>query len=227
MLTKLFGSKARVSILKLFFLNPKEKFYVRQIARRLGLQVNAAKRELDNLEKLGLLKSQLETVNPNESKPDVDTEPDNGKKSGKAPIKILAGITQARTAPSQIRKYYQINLDFVLLDELKNLIIHAQVLYEKDFTEKIKKAGLIKLLIFTGVFAGNGNSPVDILIVGKVNKGKLNLLIGEMEKELEKELNFTVMDYNEFKYRRDITDVFLYNILEGKKMVIIDETGQM
>jgi hypothetical protein len=33
------------------------------------------------------------------------------------------------------------------------------------------------------------------------------------------------MDIKEFKYRRDITDVFLYNILEGKKYVVLDELG--
>ena len=31
------------------------------------------------------------------------------------------------------------------------------------------------------------------------------------------------MDTKEFKYRRDITDIFLYDILEGKKIVVIDE----
>jgi hypothetical protein len=219
MLTKLFGSQARLSILKLFFLNPKEKFYVRQLARRLNLQVNAAKRELENLEKLGLLKSRLETMNL-KAGPEEGGNGTEEKPASEKTFKLLS-----KGAPSQIRKYFQINPGFVLLDELKNLIIRGQVLYEKDFSEKIKKAGLVKLLIFTGIFANNLGAPVDILVVGKVNKGKLKLLVGEMERELERELNFTVMDFNEFKYRRDITDVFLYNILEGKKIVIIDETG--
>jgi hypothetical protein len=42
---------------------------------------------------------------------------------------------------------------------------------------------------------------------------------------LGKELNYTIMGNQEFKYRRDITDVFLYDILEGRKLVVIDEAG--
>jgi len=237
MLVKLFGSHARVSILKLFLLNPQEKYYVRQLARRLNLQVNSAKRELENLERFGLLTSRLEIVDLKEpevplEKADVEAgsgaKPEN-KNKGKALSKEgLTKENQARVslhAAKQVRRYYKINPDFILLEEIKNLIIRSQMLYEKDFVEKVKKLGLIKLLVLTGVFAGNGNAPVDLMIVGKVNKGKFQALLKELEEELEKELNYTVMDYNEFKYRKDITDVFLYNILEGKKMVIIDEIG--
>ena len=46
MLEKLFGSKARVKILKLFLTHSEEKFYIRQIARKLKLQLNSVRREL-------------------------------------------------------------------------------------------------------------------------------------------------------------------------------------
>lgn len=55
MLGKLFGSNARVKILKLFILHPRERFYIRQIARDLKLQLNSVRRELENLEQFGLL----------------------------------------------------------------------------------------------------------------------------------------------------------------------------
>jgi predicted ArsR family transcriptional regulator len=63
MLSHLLGSKARVKILKLFLLNLEEKFYIRQIARDLDLQVNSVRRELDNLEKFGLLLADPSTYN--------------------------------------------------------------------------------------------------------------------------------------------------------------------
>jgi predicted transcriptional regulator len=62
MLNKLFGSNSRVKILKLFLTNPNEKYYIRQIARDLKLQINSVRRELENLEKFGLLVS-----NPSEA----------------------------------------------------------------------------------------------------------------------------------------------------------------
>ncbi len=62
MLSKLFGSTCRVKILKIFLLNPDEKFYIRQLARDLSLQVNAVRRELNNLTKIGLIEPEEETI---------------------------------------------------------------------------------------------------------------------------------------------------------------------
>jgi DNA-binding transcriptional ArsR family regulator len=58
MLERLFSSKTRVDILGLFFTREDAKFYVRQIARDLGRDISGIKRELDNLERLGLLISE-------------------------------------------------------------------------------------------------------------------------------------------------------------------------
>lgn len=51
-------SKTRVKMLKLFFLNPEEMYYVRQISREINEQVNAVRRELARLLGAGLLKSE-------------------------------------------------------------------------------------------------------------------------------------------------------------------------
>lgn len=45
-------------MLKLFFLNPEEMYYVRQISREINEQVNAVRRELARLLGAGLLKSE-------------------------------------------------------------------------------------------------------------------------------------------------------------------------
>ncbi|HUI67166.1 MAG TPA: nucleotidyltransferase domain-containing protein [Nitrospirota bacterium] len=54
MLTKLFSS-TRAELLGLFFNNPDDKFYLREIARHIGKDAAGIKRELDNLVKMGLL----------------------------------------------------------------------------------------------------------------------------------------------------------------------------
>ncbi len=200
MLSKLFGSRARVKILKLFLLHPEEKFYIRQLSRDLGLQINSVRRELENLEKFGLL---------------ISVASENNKEKNKK-------NNQEISVPE--KKYYQVNTDFVLYEEIKALIVKAQILYEKDFVEKLKEIGKIKLLILTGIFTNYLESPVDILVVGRLNKAKFLRIIKELENDMGRELNYTLLDYREYKYRRDITDVFLYNILEGKKIVVIDET---
>ena len=57
MLGRLFSSETRVEMLELFLSRPDERFYVREIVRELKRDISGIKRELDNLEKAGLLTS--------------------------------------------------------------------------------------------------------------------------------------------------------------------------
>ena len=216
MLGKLFGSTARVKILKLFLLHPNEKYYIRQLARDLSLQLNSVRRELDNLETFGILTSNL-----------IDADNENKNLTSVEEFLTYSKTEKQKKKKSDNnksdKKYYQVNTNFVLYEEIRALIIKAQLLYEKDFVEKLQTAGKPKLLILTGLFVNDSNAQIDLLVVGRLNKGKLIKQINNLEKELGIEVNFTIMDLKEFKYRRDITDVFLYEILEGKKLVVIDE----
>lgn len=197
MLAKLFGSVARVKILKLCLLNPDNAYYIRQVSRHLNLQLNAVRRELENLETMGLLTTHQGN----------DEEHEDGGRTD--------------------RKFYQANKDFVLFNEIRELIIKGQILSEKDFTEKLRKLGQIKLLVLSGLFLNDKQSPVDMLIVGEFNKDKVAKLIKELEDELVNEVNYAVLTEEEFRYRQQMTDVFLYALLESKKIIVIDERGYL
>ncbi len=221
MLNKIFGSHSRVKILKIFLSKPNEKFFIRQLARDLKLQVNSVRRELENLEEFGLLSSEFDENAPEEPAPeredflvqsvkDIKIAKDKHKKNKEAVVQKTD------------KKYYRVNKDFVLFEEIKALIMKAQILYEKDFIKKLYNAGKPKVLILTGLFV-NSPAPVDILIVGQFNKVRLLKVIKEMEADLCHEINYTVMNVAEYKYRRGITDVFLYDIFERKNIKVIDE----
>ena len=55
---KLFGSKTRAKLLKLFFENPTKSFYVREMTRVIDEQINSVRRELLNLESIGVIKNE-------------------------------------------------------------------------------------------------------------------------------------------------------------------------
>jgi predicted nucleotidyltransferase len=57
MLERLFSSRIRLKLLDAFLGRPKARFYVRELARNLGEEAKNISRELNNLEKLGLLSS--------------------------------------------------------------------------------------------------------------------------------------------------------------------------
>ena len=57
MLETLITSKALRNLLSIFFLNPNNKYYIRELERLTGLAVNSVRRELTKLEKGNYLKS--------------------------------------------------------------------------------------------------------------------------------------------------------------------------
>lgn len=54
---RLFTSRTRVKLLELLLLQPQREIHVREICRITGLNINAVRRELANLEGLGILRS--------------------------------------------------------------------------------------------------------------------------------------------------------------------------
>jgi DNA-binding transcriptional regulator YhcF (GntR family) len=188
MLSSLFGSPARVKILNTFLRQPDEQYYLRQLARDLELQVNSVRRELINLEELGL---------------------------------ILLAEHSTETKAKE-KKYYTVNKNFVIFPELKALFAKSQILNIQEFAENVQKIYTPKLLILTGFFMDEDNAKTDILIVGKINKEKFLKTIKELETVINREVNYTIMDEKEYIYRREVLDIFLNRIMEGRKMVVSD-----
>lgn len=63
MIDALFGSKTRVKLLHLFLNNPNRAFYVREITRKIDEQINSVRRELANLQNIGIVKSDSSSNN--------------------------------------------------------------------------------------------------------------------------------------------------------------------
>jgi len=223
MLEKIFGSKARVKILKAFLMRPDEKFYIRQLARDLKLQVNSVRRELLNLQDFGLLYSDNNMKNAPLSslEDDLPLEKDSTS-SEKLDDK---NIVKPKEKQKSIRekKYYQLNKNFILFSEIKSLIVKAQILSGESFIKKLKIICDPKFILLGGMFLNNDGAPTDVLIVADVEKDKLVNIIQDLESELNREVNFTAMDEKEFKYRQEVADVFLHSVLNSKKIVLLDK----
>ncbi len=200
MLEHLFGSKTRTNLLRLFLNNPKQPYYLRELARKLKVQLNSIRREMENLEKIGIIKSvEIEEKEINKGK----KEKNKGSK-----------------------KYFITDIDFILYPELKALLLKAQLLLERSFVDQIEKMVQIKFFVLSGIFVGIEGFVTDMLLVGKINRKKLEKIIRSFERDHGKGINYTLMSEQEFKYRKDITDRFLYDILESRKIIIIDKLNQ-
>jgi len=190
MLEHLFGSKTRIKLLQLFFSYPDRSFYVRELARLVGVQLNAVRREIVNLEKAGL-------IGPAEMN---DEE------------------------RSERCKYYRLQTGSILYPEFKDLMAKVQIFEEREFIEALKKrAGKIKFLLLTGYFTGDKDAESDLLIVGAIKPAATSKIVRQFEKNISRELRYTVMSEQEFKDRREIGDKFLYGLLETKHLIAIDD----
>ncbi|MBU1032759.1 MAG: hypothetical protein ABII13_02635 [Patescibacteria group bacterium] len=191
MLEHLFGSKTRVKLLTLFLHNPDSLFFVRELTRLIDTQINAVRRELENLVELGLIN-------------EADKESTEDKR------------------PGLKRKYYTMNQDFPLMQEIRVLITKAHVLMERRLDREITALGDIKYAALLNSFIGKSGAPVDMFLVGDIKSSAAKKFVTGLEKELGFEINFACFTTQEFKYRREITDKFLYSILESPKNVLVD-----
>lgn len=56
-LKALFSSQTRLKLLSTFLLHPDQEFFIRELTRLLGEQINSIRRELENLRRIGLVKA--------------------------------------------------------------------------------------------------------------------------------------------------------------------------
>jgi hypothetical protein len=207
MVDQLFGSKTRVKLLQLFFSNPNRSFYVREITRKIDEQINSVRRELSNLLSIGIIKSNADN---NRLYYEVDQEYEYYP-----PLAMIFGGQKiAAPAPDQTSKK--------AAKELPEAPVIADVIPEHPLAKAIRGTGHVELAFLTGQFTRDDLSGIDILIVGDTNQTKVENLIDELEQTEKKELRYTVMPMDTYKYRIQINDRFIGNVLAAKKQVIIN-----
>lgn len=92
-----------------------------------------------------------------------------------------------------------------------------------DWQAKLDELGNIKIAILSGVFVPGSGSPVDLLLVGTPAPMKLKSFIKSLEKKEGRELNYSVIPYDEFYYRLSIRDKFITELVSSKHTLLRDE----
>lgn len=196
MLEKLFNSKTRVRTLRFFLRNSSQSFDVEEIGKRTKLSLNIVKDEIKTLESIEFIKSE-------------------------------------RKADSKSQKktvFYSINASFKLLRELEALVFGAGFVNKEELTDMLVKVGKVRFAAVSGVFLSakelsrQGHNRVDLfLIADAIDKTKLKAALQNMEAEIGKEIIYSVLSTEEFNYRKDMYDKFVYDILEGPREDLINK----
>lgn len=192
-LEQIFGSKTRARLLALFLQSQETPFYVRELTRKIDAQLNSVRREIKNLVDFGILLEQEH-----------------------------AAETPKPKTLSEKKKYYVVNKECPLYQDLRSLFKKVQVLLRQDFVKELEDRGTIDGLIFTGRFLDHLDIPTDILVIGSIDPSVLQKSIAGFEQDAGHEINYTLISREEYSYRRQIADRFLSTILERPKIVLID-----
>ena len=200
MIDALFGSKTRVKLLHLFLSNPGKSFYVREITRLIGEQINSVRRELANMQEAEVVSSCMK---------------DN---------KLYYEINQKYTHYKPLRSIFTDTSDVRQTTKSRTSTTHDVKANSSgdDWRKVLVGLSRAKVVVVAGALVRGSASSVDILIVGAVAAKKVNDTIARLEVMLGRELTFTKMSYDEFYYRLSVHDRFLNDILSNRHEVLID-----
>ncbi len=132
---------------------------------------------------------------------------------------------------SNNRLYYEVNIKYEYYEQLRSIFtsmpvetnsIMEETREEDQIVKAIKSSGSVDYAFLSGSFVLGSNTNVDIFVVGDVNKARLAKAVSELEKSLGRELNYSSLTQSEYQYRLGLSDRFVTNLLEAKKIVIID-----
>jgi len=195
-LAKLFGGQARVKIMRLFLLNSENTFEVEEVVSRSRVTKANCRREINALCAMGFVKQKFVTHEG------------------------------SRGAKKKVPAWY-LDVGFPYLNSIRDLLVDPSLLLREDLPLRFKQIGKIKLMIVSGIFIGSDKSRVDILIVGdKLKKNIIQQVIKGLESEIGKELDYVVLDSEEFRYRIDMYDKLVCDILDLPHEKLID-SGQL
>jgi len=196
----LFGSTARVKILRLFLSNSLEVFSPADVTQKSKVKPTEARREISLLKKMGFL---------NEKTCVKESMVKRGSKET---------VVKKRVAGLQLKQ------DFPLLAPLKNLIFAEMPLSRSEIIKRFRSVGKIKLLILAGVFIDEQDSRVDVLVVGdSIKKRAMESALRSLESEIGKELSYSALETADFLYRVSVYDKFVHDVLDFKHDRVIDK----
>lgn len=136
-------------------------------------------------------------------------------------LKLLASVSFIKKRSSVSAEWYY-NDSFKYGAEFEKLLISGESLNGGSILGTFKKVGKIKLLIVSGVFIKDGDSRVDLLIVGDgLKRGKIEEGIRKIESEMGAELVYAVFETKEFLYRLSMYDKLVRDILDFPHEVLL------
>jgi 2-polyprenyl-3-methyl-5-hydroxy-6-metoxy-1,4-benzoquinol methylase len=192
-LSILFGSTARVKLLRFFLFNPTSEFTFDDISRRAKLVRRTARTELNALERADVIKKKQVTVEVGERK---------------RKVKVQAFV---------------LNENFPQLESLQKFLFETAPIDGKTLVKHLRKAGTLDVVIAAGVFMRNFDARLDVLIGMKdLKESKVETAIRSLESELGIEIRYAAMNTEDLVYRVGMYDKLTRDVFDYPHQILVD-----
>ncbi len=126
-------------------------------------------------------------------------------------------------------KFYQANPDYPMLQEITGITAKTVGIYG-SLTTALRAINGIRLAFVYGSFAAGqetARSDIDLFIVGDFDHGTLNRSLSDVEKTLQREVNYTAMSTDEFREAVRDSNAFVLNVAEAAKVWLIGGENEL
>jgi predicted nucleotidyltransferase len=122
-------------------------------------------------------------------------------------------------------KYYSLNRQFPIYDELKRIVLKTTGLGQV-LREALDDLGAVEVaFVYGSVAAGDEDfrSDVDLMLIGTVDLPAVSAVIAGLEEQLGRAINYVVLSRQELADRVVRDDPFVENVLAGAKIMLIGD----
>jgi predicted nucleotidyltransferase len=127
-------------------------------------------------------------------------------------------------------KYYQANRESPFFDELHGLMVKTVGLADVLRSALAPIAARIKVAFVFGSMASGGEqrtSDVDMMVIGDVTFNEVVSSLSPAEETIHREVNPVVYPVAEFRQKTQRNHHFLRTVLEGEKIFLIGDDGEL
>ena len=144
-------------------------------------------------------------------------------------LRNLEGIGLLRSRKQGNLKYYGLNKEFLLYEELKSIIAKTRGA-APALKEVLSRQKDIDFAFIYGSLASGENrakSDIDLMVIGKIPLEALLTLLREPERVLARDINPSLYDSSEIKKRLKENDPFITQVLNGPKILLVGDEHEL